>query len=627
MDKRFLITYLPPDQGNDETIVEDQTVPDIINEVVDSHIEFSYHYDSIAHFFEKSCHMKIAKALFDFCKSNIKYNIESVEDQTTRSPAVLLKMGEGDCKHYSGFIGGVFSALNRKGYKIDYWYRFASYKLLDSDPGHVFVVMDYKGNEIWIDPVLDSFNERLDPTYIVDIKIDDMALRRLSGFDDMVVNGIDDQVVNGIKRPGFGMVTVGAVITPVINIDQLNFDGTHKYAGAFGPNYLGLSGYADFTSGSGTDWNQLADQLNKLISEGPQPGFAVPPDFVKWVFDESIRSWNFFYPGGVAPGFNAANLLPAGYPRPVLTNDGRLTLSHDALLDDYRNGEIHLITAWLQSIINDQDTTPYPIKPRSVKLFSQSYTGNPNNPEANFFNEWRGKGIFEEIGKALESYLNFVKDGVLLLVNSIPRNALLLLLRWNYNDMATDAWNKMQSDASVWPKSAKKWERAGGNPAKLYDAIKDGNNKAAVSGPVPILEEETKTQEDKEDFLKNLPGLLAAAAALIKLLFSLFDKNKTAQAIASRVPFGEDTDIITTDDNDENKGGGNDDLPGKTPEWLIPALAVGTILLLSGKKSSQTKVSGISKNNLLTMLLIGVGIKMITKKPTTPTPPPTLPAP
>jgi hypothetical protein len=101
-----------------------------------------------------------ASGLWDFCKDNIKYSEESEAVQTVAQPKIILEKGKGDCKHYSLFIGGILDSLSRKGYPINWVYRFASYNPFDDTPGHVFVVIKDNENdrEIWIDPVLSSFD-------------------------------------------------------------------------------------------------------------------------------------------------------------------------------------------------------------------------------------------------------------------------------------------------------------------------------------------------------------------------------------------------------------------------------------------------------------------------------------
>jgi hypothetical protein len=87
-----------------------------------------------------------------------------------------------DCKSYSLFIGGILDSLNRKGKKIKWCYRFASYRFMDKLPHHVFIVINPGKNEIWVDPVLPSYNEKKQYFYKVDRKPKNMALIQVSGI-------------------------------------------------------------------------------------------------------------------------------------------------------------------------------------------------------------------------------------------------------------------------------------------------------------------------------------------------------------------------------------------------------------------------------------------------------------
>jgi len=167
-----------------------QDVPDIIAEVLEAHKFFERDYDKIYSFFDRGSVREICKRLFNFCKSNIVYVVEGDQQQTTKAPQATLSQGYGDCKHYAGFIGGILSAIVRNtGRKINWKYRFASYSMLTRDPGHVFVCVYDRTGEIWIDPVLNYFDERLQPCFITDKKIKDMPLYRVSGIGARV--GID----------------------------------------------------------------------------------------------------------------------------------------------------------------------------------------------------------------------------------------------------------------------------------------------------------------------------------------------------------------------------------------------------------------------------------------------------
>jgi len=181
-----IIGLLPEPENNRQVIIERQEVNDIINEVLEAHNIFKKDYDLIYPFFYSTNDERFLKNIFDFCKKNIAYKIESENNQTSKSPAVLLAEKRGDCKHYAGFIGGVIDAANRyENKKISWFYRFASYNYLDNVPGHVFIVVKESNREIWIDPVLNSFNSHFPvPKYFKDyIPKKNKMISRISGVN------------------------------------------------------------------------------------------------------------------------------------------------------------------------------------------------------------------------------------------------------------------------------------------------------------------------------------------------------------------------------------------------------------------------------------------------------------
>ena len=179
--------------GRTDVIEQNQDIADIIREVVEAHEYFAPDYDKIATVFYEGGYMpeEIPAILFDLLKKHVRYEEEPESTQTTRSPKLLLTWGHGDCKHYSGFIAGVLDAYNRiAGKKVFNWsYRFASYDIWSRTPKHVFVVWKKNGEEIWIDPVLKSYNQRTPaPTFVTDKVVNTMALKRLSGLE---TKGVD----------------------------------------------------------------------------------------------------------------------------------------------------------------------------------------------------------------------------------------------------------------------------------------------------------------------------------------------------------------------------------------------------------------------------------------------------
>jgi hypothetical protein len=103
-----------------------------------------------------------------------------------KSPSAILYTGKttgSDCKNYSLFTAGVLDALNRMGFPINWTFRFASYRMFDKMPHHVFVVINPDTNkEIWVDPVLNGFDYKKQYYYKTDKKPKNMSLIALSGI-------------------------------------------------------------------------------------------------------------------------------------------------------------------------------------------------------------------------------------------------------------------------------------------------------------------------------------------------------------------------------------------------------------------------------------------------------------
>lgn len=175
MNTAVLMGILQPFKGNVQKIVQEQTTGDIIDAIMDAHNKYQSEYAKIAPYFKGRNDRATAQNIWNFLKLNIKYQIEPGNRQTVKSPSALLAQGYGDCKHYAKFAAGILQNLN-----IPYAYRFSSYRYLDSTPQHVFVVVNPgTKNEIWIDPVLPTFDNRKKYFHSIDKK---MSLYSISGI-------------------------------------------------------------------------------------------------------------------------------------------------------------------------------------------------------------------------------------------------------------------------------------------------------------------------------------------------------------------------------------------------------------------------------------------------------------
>jgi hypothetical protein len=142
-------------------LVEDQDVADIISGIVKKHKQCVAYYDVIFPMFDaEGSWWDVGDRLWTFCKEQIRYRIETTAWQWVSTPATILRNGYCDCKGYALFCAGIIDAMKRAGEDVDWCYRFASYNLFNSTPGHVFVVINPSTDNIWLDPVLDEYNGR-----------------------------------------------------------------------------------------------------------------------------------------------------------------------------------------------------------------------------------------------------------------------------------------------------------------------------------------------------------------------------------------------------------------------------------------------------------------------------------
>lgn len=184
VSKDKLLSVLPPFRDEWAMLHPDQSVHNIIDEVLNAHLDFGADYDKIALYFDADSVPDICEGLFEFCRNELEYLEETEAEQTVASPGAMLSRGKCDCKGYSGWIAGCLSALCRKGIKIKWKYRFASYDFLNKSPHHVFVVVDFDGSEIWVDPTPGA--DKKIPVWQVDKTVGkNMALYKITGFDEV----------------------------------------------------------------------------------------------------------------------------------------------------------------------------------------------------------------------------------------------------------------------------------------------------------------------------------------------------------------------------------------------------------------------------------------------------------
>ena len=184
ISKNSILGKLTPFLNQQNVVVENQGVNDIISGILETHNKYLDEYDKIFPYFIGSDLHETSKNIFDFLKRNVPYYIESNELQFLKSPSSIVST-PSDCKSYALFSCGVLDAIKRNtGEDFEIIYRFASYDPFDKVPQHVFCVVRGEGEEFWIDPVLNKFNEKKQPYFFKDKNVNKMSLVGLSGVSN-----------------------------------------------------------------------------------------------------------------------------------------------------------------------------------------------------------------------------------------------------------------------------------------------------------------------------------------------------------------------------------------------------------------------------------------------------------
>jgi len=151
----YLLNHLPV-KNIKKIISANQSTGDIIQAIIKQHISNRKDAKNIAKYFQADNTRDTAYNIFDFCKKNIPYKVESGFGQTVKTLGRILYdakngTGQNDCKAYATLAGNVCEALN-----IPFVYRFAGYK--GKDLTHTYCVVKNGNEEIVIDPVLNDFD-------------------------------------------------------------------------------------------------------------------------------------------------------------------------------------------------------------------------------------------------------------------------------------------------------------------------------------------------------------------------------------------------------------------------------------------------------------------------------------
>jgi hypothetical protein len=210
ISKNTILGKLTPFLNQQNVVIENQGVNDIISGILETHNKYTDEYDKIFPYFIGSDLQETSKNIFNFLKKNVPYYIESNELQFLKSPSSIVST-PSDCKSYALFSCGVLDAIKRNtGEDFEIVYRFASYDPFDKIPQHVFCVVRGDGEEFWIDPVLDKFNEKKKPYFFKDKNINKMSLVGLSGVGATQNEGVGStltDVLNSVLNAAPGIIT------------------------------------------------------------------------------------------------------------------------------------------------------------------------------------------------------------------------------------------------------------------------------------------------------------------------------------------------------------------------------------------------------------------------------------
>lgn len=307
-----LLARLPAFEFNPRLVTDDQSVDDIVNQVLAKHQEDAHKYDLIVSELKGG---NVLKKLFDFCQRHLPYYPETKVEQTTLSPSGIIEIGmvRGvDCKHYANFIGGCLAALNRKGYNLPFVYRFAGYNGKGED--HVFVVVNPgTDDEIWIDPA----PIRMPDGSYYPREFNDRFAIPASYFDKQIsmskVNGLYS--VNG---PGFNQYTGTVGVVPLDQVDKQGGSGGTGTGTGTGTGSGGTGGSnALFDAAKTTpEAKPFLDAANQLIDVLPDGGIK---NFLKDYIKNPIDAFRRLYFG--KPFTSGAYHLGEVYMRAILGMD------------------------------------------------------------------------------------------------------------------------------------------------------------------------------------------------------------------------------------------------------------------------------------------------------------------
>lgn len=358
MSPNLLLQYLPPFTGRREVLKIDQSVPDIIKEILQAHSKYGKHYQLIYPYFAGENAKETARNVFNFLKKHSDYVIEKDSLQTIKTPAAILataskKFGGNDCKNLSLFSAGILEAYRQAtGQNFDIAFRFAGYN--GNDISHVFTVITDNGKEIWIDPVLNKFNDRdYIPTRYKDKKIENMALVGLSGIDPYQNNkAIFDNKPQPVPGVNLGVVPVAFAMKAAASAQK--FVKAEQLAKVV-QSIISIFGKKDAPGDYWKAWERIDQQYNNPIGSSAQHWIWRDGDSVQ---NEALNILSYIRN-------NDPDLTKVLSPNSTTLRDSGRYITFEDLLNKLRRGGYQSEAAQIKTIY-DQLTAP-PDQPAGTK--------------------------------------------------------------------------------------------------------------------------------------------------------------------------------------------------------------------------------------------------------------------